>query len=160
VSTQTVSPVIQQREWCAAHLEITGQHREIHVADMCIDCFRGVRISVPKLRKARVGRPPRIKRVWHDNAEAIIAATAAYYGMSVDEITVHTNVARISQPRGVAMYLLRRSTLRSYPEIARILGGFHHTTVLHHIRKVADWMRTDSAFRKEVMAIGERFAAR
>lgn len=39
--------------------------------------------------------------------------------------------------RHIAMYLLRNLTPLSYPQIGRLLGGRHHTTVMHGVRCVA-----------------------
>ena len=39
-------------------------------------------------------------------------------------------------PRQIAMYLAKKTTLRSLPEIGRRFGGRDHTTVLHAIRKI------------------------
>jgi chromosomal replication initiator protein len=48
------------------------------------------------------------------------------------------------------MYLSRKLTTRSLPEIGRRFGGRDHTTVLHACRRVEALCAEDSAFRQEV----------
>ncbi|WP_244501315.1 chromosomal replication initiator protein DnaA [Sphingomonas gellani] len=50
------------------------------------------------------------------------------------------NVAR---PRQIAMYLAKRLTTRSLPEIGRKFGGRDHSTVIHAVRKVEELRDTD-----------------
>lgn len=42
----------------------------------------------------------------------------------------------VSWPRQVAMYLARRHTRLSFPEIGALYGGRDHTTVIYAVRKV------------------------
>lgn len=73
----------------------------------------------------------------------------------------HFNVARtdllsprrarsIVMPRQVGMYLAKKMTSRSLPEIGRRFGGRDHSTVLHAVRKIDDQIKTDDRLAKEV----------
>lgn len=44
----------------------------------------------------------------------------------------------IVRARHIAMFLAYYLTGRSYPEIARLFGGRHHTSVMQGVRKVQD----------------------
>jgi chromosomal replication initiator protein len=44
------------------------------------------------------------------------------------------------------MYLCKRLTKKSYPEIARHFGGKHHTTVIHSVEKIERLVASDPAF--------------
>ena len=66
----------------------------------------------------------------------------------------HFNVARtdllsprrarsVVVPRQVGMYLAKKLTPRSLPEIGRRFGGRDHSTVLHAVRKIEDQIKTD-----------------
>jgi chromosomal replication initiator protein len=46
-------------------------------------------------------------------------------------------------PRQIAMYLCKRLTTKSYPEIARQFGGKHHTTVIHSVDKINKLVDSD-----------------
>jgi len=56
----------------------------------------------------------------------------------------------VARPRQVAMYLCKRLTQRSLPEIGRKFGGRDHTTVIHAVRKVEELMASDAAFAEDV----------
>ena len=43
---------------------------------------------------------------------------------------------QLSGLRAIAMWVCREATGASYPEIGKAMGGFHHTTVLHAVRRV------------------------
>ena len=63
-------------------------------------------------------------------------AVADYYKVSVDGLRSRSNVGNVLVPRQIAMYLCKRLTKKSYPEIARQFGGKHHTTVIHSVDKI------------------------
>src|SRR4051812_8287184 len=54
---------------------------------------------------------------------------ADYYKVSVDDLKARSNMRQVLVPRQVAMYICKRLTKKSFPEIARQFGGKHHTTV-------------------------------
>lgn len=66
----------------------------------------------------------------------IQAAVADLFGLNKDELLLGTNRARIVEPRQLAMYLARKITRHSLPELGLYFGHKHHTTVLHAIRKI------------------------
>jgi chromosomal replication initiator protein len=53
-------------------------------------------------------------------------------------------------PRQVAMYLCKRLTKHSFPEIGREFGGKHHTTVMHSVDKIDALAKEDRNFHKTV----------
>ena len=68
--------------------------------------------------------------------ESIQKYVADYYQMKVHELKSRNNSKSVALPRQVAMYLCKKLTTASLPEIGRSFGGKHHSTVLHSIRKV------------------------
>ena len=82
--------------------------------------------------------------------EHITKTVAAHYGLSVDEIKSKNNSRAIAVPRQVAMYLCKRLTRHSFPEIGREFGGKHHTTVMHSVEKIDALCQEDRNFHREV----------
>lgn len=88
-----------------------------------------------------------------DLAETIITYTAAAHDLSPDDITGHARDTATVAARQVAMHLMRRLTDLSYPQIGHLLGGRHHSTVIHGCRRVAERLRTRPRLRTHVAAI-------
>lgn len=49
----------------------------------------------------------------------------------------------VARPRQIAMYLAKRLTTRSLPEIGRKFGGRDHSTVIHAVRKIEELREQD-----------------
>jgi chromosomal replication initiator protein len=82
--------------------------------------------------------------------EQIQKVVAAQYHLRVDEIKSKSNSRPIAFPRQVAMYLCKKLTKHSFPEIGREFGGKHHTTVIHSVEKIAEMVTKDRNFHKLV----------
>jgi chromosomal replication initiator protein len=82
--------------------------------------------------------------------ERIARTVASHYKLTVEELKSKNNARAISQPRQVAMYLCKRLTKASYPEVGREFGGKHHTTVMHSFDKIDALTKEDRNFHKTV----------
>ena len=82
--------------------------------------------------------------------ERIARTVASHYKLTVDELKSKNNSRAIAVPRQVAMYLCKRLTKHSYPEIGREFGGKHHTTVMHSFDKIDGLVNDDRDFHKTV----------
>jgi chromosomal replication initiator protein len=82
--------------------------------------------------------------------EDIQKKTAEFYKLDVKDFHSPQRARRVARPRQVAMYLSRKLTTRSLPEIGRRFGGRDHTTVLHACRRIEALIVEDAMFRQEV----------
>src|SRR5579863_8299141 len=82
--------------------------------------------------------------------EDIQKKTAEFYKLDVKDFHSPQRARRVARPRQVAMYLSRKLTTRSLPEIGRRFGGRDHTTVLHACRRIEALIVEDPLFRQEV----------
>jgi chromosomal replication initiator protein len=80
----------------------------------------------------------------------ILKTVASHYGLRVSDLKAKTNAKPISFPRQVAMYLCRRLTGLSYPEIGRLFNDKHHSTVMHSVEKIEKLVEDDPDFRKVI----------
>jgi chromosomal replication initiator protein len=85
--------------------------------------------------------------------EGIQRAVAAHYRLRVDDLTSKNNSRQVAVPRQVAMYLCKRLTKHSFPEIGREFGGKHHTTVIHSVEKIEGLVSKDQNFHRVVSDI-------
>jgi chromosomal replication initiator protein len=70
------------------------------------------------------------------SATLIMAATASYFQITMDDLTGASRSRVLVTARQVAMYLCRELTDLSLPKIGQHFGNRDHTTVMHAERKV------------------------
>ncbi len=78
------------------------------------------------------------------SVDAIQKAVADHFRLKQSQLREKSNTRTIAYPRQVAMYLVKELTELSLPEIGRIFGGKHHTTVIHSIHKIEKLRQTDT----------------
>lgn len=71
----------------------------------------------------------------------IIAHTARYFQLSVDELYGSSRSQTIALARQIAMYLCREMTNLSLPKIGQLFGNRDHTTVMYANKKISDLMK-------------------
>jgi len=86
-------------------------------------------------------------------ADSIIKEVARCF--SLDEAVVRgpSRSREVSNARQVAIYLVRRMTSLSTPDIGREFGGRDHTTVLHALEAMEKKLQTDQYLAKTVRDI-------
>ncbi|RJK94706.1 chromosomal replication initiator protein DnaA [Vallicoccus soli] len=69
-------------------------------------------------------------------AATIMAQTAAYFSLSMEDLCGSSRSRQLVQARQIAMYLCRELTSLSLPKIGQQFGGRDHTTVMHADKKI------------------------
>lgn len=85
--------------------------------------------------------------------DRIARIVASHYKLTVEEMKSKNNSRAVAGPRQVAMYLCKRLTSHSYPEIGREFGGKHHTTVMHSFDKIETLVKKDSVFHNTISGL-------
>jgi chromosomal replication initiator protein len=80
-------------------------------------------------------------------------ATAVHYQVDLADMKSDRRAYGISHPRQMAMYLARKKTARSYPEIGKLFGGRDHSTVIHAYNRVRERIRYDEEARNAARLI-------
>jgi chromosomal replication initiator protein len=78
------------------------------------------------------------------NMDAVLRAVAEKFQLQPGQLKQKTNAQQIAYPRQIAMYLIKELTHSSLPEIGRMFGGKHHTTVLHSVQKIDKLRQRDA----------------
>ncbi len=84
------------------------------------------------------------------NVEKIQKVISHEFKIKISQLKSKNNSPKVAFPRQVAMYLSKKLTDTSLPEIGKKFGGKHHTTVLHSIRKVEKLRKNDQEFDKKI----------
>ncbi len=77
--------------------------------------------------------------------DRIIALVSEKFGITSADIKGSRRTRAISEPRQLAMFLSRKHTDHSYPELGRKFGGKDHTTVLAACRKLERLLKENDA---------------
>ncbi|MCY4263045.1 MAG: chromosomal replication initiator protein DnaA [Candidatus Dadabacteria bacterium] len=85
--------------------------------------------------------------------ELIQKETSAFFGMTVKDLKSNQKRKKVSEPRQIAMFLSRKYTSSSFPEIASRFGGKNHSTVVHAVKNVENKISKDLAVSNSVAAI-------
>lgn len=75
---------------------------------------------------------------------AVLDPVCRHFNLRLADLLGPGRSPRVTQPRQVAMYLLRRYSSLSYPEIGQRLRR-HHTTALHACRRIVERRAEDSS---------------
>ncbi|WP_374197005.1 chromosomal replication initiator protein DnaA [Pimelobacter sp. 30-1] len=89
-------------------------------------------------------------------ASLIIAQTAAYFGLSIDELTGPSRGRHLVMARQIAMYLCRELTGLSLPKIGAQFGNRDHTTVMYAERKINQLLGERRAVFNQVSELTNR----
>ncbi|MFF3390786.1 chromosomal replication initiator protein DnaA [Streptomyces sp. NPDC002669] len=89
-------------------------------------------------------------------ATAIMAATADYFGLTVDDLCGTSRSRVLVTARQIAMYLCRELTDLSLPKIGAQFGGRDHTTVMHADRKIRALMAERRSIYNQVTELTNR----
>ncbi len=85
--------------------------------------------------------------------DEIQRSVCEHYGIRHAEMTSARRAREVARPRQVAMYLAKRLTPRSLPEIGRRFGGRDHTTVIHAIKRIKELRAADSELDSDVRSL-------
>ncbi|WP_149203412.1 chromosomal replication initiator protein DnaA [Actinotalea subterranea] len=89
-------------------------------------------------------------------AAAIIAQTANYFGLTIDDLCGSSRSRVLVTGRQIAMYLCRELTDMSLPKIGQQFGGRDHTTVMHANRKIRELMAERRSIYNQVTELTNR----
>ncbi|MFE9311464.1 chromosomal replication initiator protein DnaA [Streptomyces sp. NPDC006706] len=89
-------------------------------------------------------------------ATAIMAATADYFGLTVEDLCGSSRGRALVTARQIAMYLCRELTDLSLPKIGAQFGGRDHTTVMHADRKIRALMAERRSIYNQVTELTNR----
>ena len=90
------------------------------------------------------------------SAALIIAQTAAYFGLSIDDLCGSSRSRVLVTGRQIAMYLCRELTDLSLPKIGQQFGGRDHTTVMHADKKIRQLLAERRSVYNQVTELTNR----
>ncbi len=90
--------------------------------------------------------------------EKIQRKVADYFNIKPSDIIGKSRSRSIARPRQIAMYLSRKLTRHSFPEIGTFFGNKDHTTVLFAFNKIEKGIEEDNKLREVINLISDSFS--
>ncbi len=91
-----------------------------------------------------------IKVITVDKIQNIVSN---YYNISLSEMLSQRRSRPLARPRQIAMYLAKKLTSRSLPEIGRRFANRDHTTVIHAVKTITRLAEQDDEMKKNINQI-------
>ncbi len=107
-------------------------------------------ITLPMARRALEEHLERTQRTL--GLDAIDQTVATYFGLTSADLHTSRKTRTIALARGIAMYLARKHTDMSFPEIGRFMGNKNHSTVILANRKIEQMLRDDAVVYRQTAA--------
>jgi chromosomal replication initiator protein len=76
-----------------------------------------------------------------------------YFNISLSEMLSQRRSRPLARPRQIAMYLAKKMTTRSLPEIGRRFANRDHTTVIHAVKTITRLSEQDDEMKKNISQI-------
>ena len=76
-----------------------------------------------------------------------------YFNISLSEMLSQRRSRPLARPRQIAMYLSKKMTTRSLPEIGRRFANRDHTTVIHAVKTITRLSEQDDEMKKNINQI-------
>jgi chromosomal replication initiator protein len=82
--------------------------------------------------------------------EEIQRKVSDHYNIRLSDMVGPKRLRSYARPRQVAMYLSKKLTSRSLPEIGRRFGGRDHTTVMHGVKRIEELKLSDGQIAEDL----------
>lgn len=83
----------------------------------------------------------------------IVNKVCEYYAIKPTQLKGPKRDASLVKARQIAMYLLKKELGLTYVEIGNILGGRDHTTIMHGVEKMEQYVNSKTRQSEEIMGI-------
>ena len=87
------------------------------------------------------------------NVESIQNIVAVYFNLNIQEMLSPRRSRSLARPRQIAMYLAKKYTTNSLPDIGRKFSNRDHTTVIHAVKKIDELIKNDNEIKHSITEI-------
>ena len=87
------------------------------------------------------------------NPKLILKEVASHFHLRQYDIKRQRKTKRLVRPRQIAMYLIRKMTDLSFPDIGEMIGGRDHSTAIHACNKIESLVSTDRSLGEVLEAL-------
>lgn len=103
--------------------------------NLTLDLARSILKDMVKEKESRI------------SAEVIFEEVATYFNVRISDIKGKRRTKQLVLPRQISVYLIRKLTDHSLPEIGQLCGGRDHTTILYACESINKGLKENTALR-------------
>ena len=85
--------------------------------------------------------------------DKIQSVVSNFFNIQLSEMLSQRRSRPLARPRQIAMYLAKKMTTRSLPEIGRRFANRDHTTVIHAVKTITRLSEKDEEMKKNIIQI-------
>lgn len=154
-SKLSLSPAVMQ--YIASHVESNIRELEgflIRIAAFSSLTHREIDLELVKEALKKV-----LKHNYSEDisVDEIIKAVAGRANIKISDMKSHNKNKNMVLSRQISMYLARKLTNLSYPDIGQIFGGRDHSTVIYANKKISESIKTDAKLKKNGSRFGRQY---
>ena len=90
------------------------------------------------------------------NVEFIQNLVASHFNLNIHELLSPRRSRILARPRQIAMYLAKKHTTNSLPDIGRKFSNRDHTTVIHAVKKIDELIKKDNEIKQNVIELRKK----
>ena len=125
--------------------ELEGAYKKVTALNKLVNVNTEATLDIAKNALKDIINP-NVKNVI--TIDSIIDVVASHYELSIDQICSANRSSNVAYPRQIAMYLCKQLTPASLKEIAAKLGKKDHSTILHGIKKIEEYLEAEKKANK------------
>lgn len=133
--------------------ELEGAFTKLHA----VSSLQGLPVTLELCRSAL--RPLLHTKSSNISIDEIKKVVAEFFNIKVSDMISKRRTKNLSFPRHIAMYLCRKHTTASYPEIGLQFGGRDHSSVIHAANVVATKIATDNSIGAIISKLEQKLFA-
>jgi chromosomal replication initiator protein len=148
-----ISLPVNVAHYIAAHVESNIRELEGFLVRICAySSLTGKEINLDLVKEV-------LKKLVNHNKqeevsiEEIIKVVASQLNVKILDIKAHNKNKNLVQARQIAMYLARKLTKASFPDIGQKIGGRDHSTVIYANNKILNNIEGDPKFKNLIQEI-------
>lgn len=139
------------------HAVAALRHIEPNVVDDLVPPAPPQRVVVIELGSPQT--VPVINLPKRASIDLIQRAACEYFKVEMPDLLSDRRSKEIVRPRQVAVYVCRKLTLQSLPQIGRRFGNRDHTTIMAACKKIETLRKTEPAIDQAVVTLSAKFVA-
>ena len=83
-------------------------------------------------------------------ADSICEIIERYFNLEKNDLKLKTRAKKISYPRQIAMYFMKKLIDMNLNNIGMYFNGMDHSSIIHNIKKIENDIQTDSVFAQKI----------